>query len=413
MWRWVFRSEEASDIERDHRVWHAEGVMRSLCVIFAASALVACGGNLDVEPRPDASGTTEDASTAPEADVGVGPQDSGAGADVCAAPSVVCAGACVDTQTDPANCGGCGVTCGGTCQNARCVVQLATGMGIVRGAQLALDTTTVYWTGGGSVQRVAKTGGPTTTLVSTNENANGLALDATYVYFAMAANTGTSGYIGRVALGGGAAETVVSGDGDPESVALAGGDVVWTADTQAPSTFGPVDIVSLDGGTPLVLNSFASPSTPPVIVGDMVVDCQEALPEQLEEDPLAGPLSPINPLVLAKDLAACPSYVVADPSSLYWTDGSLLTKVALSGGAITTLASSTDSMGALAVDGVDVYYAAYDPNTGGVASVQKVPVGGGAATTLVTQQSGALSLAVDDTSVYFLGTTGLFKVTPK
>jgi hypothetical protein len=95
-------------------------------------------------------------------------------------------------------------------------------------------------------------------------------------------------------------------------------------------------------------------------------------------------------------------------------EGSILTKAPLSGGAITTLALSTDSMGALAVDGVDVYYVTQSSNGGGVASVQKVPASGGAATTLATPQLADIaSMAVDDTSVYFLGTTGLFKVTPK
>ncbi len=389
---------------------------RALSVVLAASALIACGGNLSVEPgHPDASGTNADASTAPEADAGAGPQDSGAGSDVfvCAAPSLVCAGACVDTQTDPANCGGCGMTCGGTCQNAHCVVRLAPGIGMMGGWQLALDAANVYWTGGGNVQRVAKTGGPTTTLVSTTDSANGLALDATYVYFAMGPTTGGvtgTGYIGRVPLGGGAAETVVSFEGYPVFVALARDQVVWTAGTED-SVFGPVDTLPPDAGGPLVLNSFAWEGTPPVIVGNMVVDCQDALPQQLEEDPLAGPLSWMNPIVIEKDLTACPSYVVADSSSLYWADHSLLMKAPLSGGALTTLASATTSIGSLAVDGVDVYYVT---QAASVASLQKTPVSGGAVTTLVTPQvAGISSMAVDDTSAYFLGATGLFKVTPK
>jgi len=109
----------------------------------------------------------------------------------------------------------------------------------------------------------------------------------------------------------------------------------------------------------------------------------------------------------------CPFSVVADSTSLYWSDPqtTAIAKVPSAGGSTTTLVSSTGSPAVLAVDGVDVYYAT---SSGTAMAVQRIPVDGGAPTTLVAPPVADIaSMAVDDTSVYFIGTSGLYKVTPK
>lgn len=92
-----------------------------------------------------------------------------------------------------------------------------------------------------------------------------------------------------------------------------------------------------------------------------------------------------------------PYKLVLDASNVYWSEGSSIKKISKSGGAVTTLQSSNGAAG-LAVDATNVYFS---ENLGG-GNLYKVGVSGGAVTTLAAGLShGARSLAVDSTSVYY------------
>jgi hypothetical protein len=95
--------------------------------------------------------------------------------------------------TDPENCGSCGRSCGagGTCAQGICTAVLASGQGSAPNVvdDLIIDSDTVYWipaTSGasnGAVLSVPKAGGAISTLASGIAQPEGLTQDATNLYF--------------------------------------------------------------------------------------------------------------------------------------------------------------------------------------------------------------------------------------
>jgi len=119
--------------------------------------------------------------------------------------------------------------------------EIATGV-VIDSAGSVADATNYYWAGlDGSINRVALSGGPVTVLVpaSVGSVINGLAVDATYVYFAFSSTCNASlgapscptpspmaSPIMRVPIAGGAATVVVT-DYNVDGIAVDGKNVYW------------------------------------------------------------------------------------------------------------------------------------------------------------------------------------------
>ncbi len=91
-----------------------------------------------------------------------------------------------DLASDPVNCGRCGHDCvGGGCVTGVCqAVPLAVSAGTP--VALALSGTLVFWTeSAGAVQFAPKDGGNASTLISTSNDVDRLAVDSTYVYYSL------------------------------------------------------------------------------------------------------------------------------------------------------------------------------------------------------------------------------------
>jgi hypothetical protein len=214
---------------------------------------------------------------------------------------------------------------------------------------IVADDSHVYWTAGHTaIMAVPTARGAPTSLVTGLTDAEGLALDATNLYFDV--GTFTNRNIMRVPLAGGAPAPVVMGQ-DVSRFALDATNVYW------------------------MTSSPASLMTAPLLGGPATTLANGPLP------------------------ASGVSGITADPTGIYWTalDASLTTlsiyKVPLGGGGVTTLASVSGSafVGGVALDGVSAYVAAGD--------VYRVPLAGG--TPAAVAGGLPFNVAVDGTNVYF------------
>jgi hypothetical protein len=92
------------------------------------------------------------------------------------------------------------------------------------GQGIAVDATSVYWTNGDTVGKVSLGGGTLITLAS-GQSAAGIAVDATGVYW-----TNSGGTVMSCAIGGcgGAPTQLASGESSPYGIAVDAAWVYWT-----------------------------------------------------------------------------------------------------------------------------------------------------------------------------------------
>jgi hypothetical protein len=333
----------------------------------------------------------------------------------------VCGSKCVDETTDDSNCGGCGLTCNTGCNAGECLVVIADDQ--TSPAGIALDVANLYWVdtetvGDGSydyvapVMQLTQSGGTPVSLASSLDNGSGIALDATHVYWTTigtAAKSYNDGTVMKAPKGGGGAPvTLATGVPDPWGPIVVAHATVYWADGGGGA--GAISSVPSGGGE---VRSLVSATIMPIAIA---VDATNVYwTDDSAPGVLKVPVSGGTPTTLAS--GTVPQGIAIDATSVYWADSGAgatfescagigtvtsngtITKVPLSGGTPTTLASGRLCPFNIVVDGTSVYWSEGMGN-GGI-SLMKVPLGGGAPVTLASSVGSVAGLAVGATSLYF------------
>jgi len=334
----------------------------------------------------------------------------------CDAGYTLCGSSCDDLTSDSDNCGACGHGCqGGACNAGLCpAVTLATLSWVPQG--IALDASNVYWTQldntgtNGSVWKVPVGGGAPVALVSAGLlSPHGIAVDGTNVYWTNEGSAVGTGTIMSIPIVGGAAATIASGLGVPLGIAVAGSRVSWT-DRDVPSTgFGPVLSMAAGGGA---VTTLASGQKQPddIAANSTTVFWSTFTGNTVMSAPAGG--GAVTSLYVGTQATLVELTGIAiDDTHLYFGDttGALM-RIPLSGGAVQTLATVANPR-RLAVDATSVYVITNDSTT---QRVLKVPKTGGAPLVLASNAPPAplpaKSVAVDGTSVYWLTGGAVMKV---
>lgn len=241
------------------RRWRKSREWRGVVVSLGSGlALSACGGLLGVD--------FSDARPYPDGGVAVNPCGtacsngqfclSGLCVESCGGLTP-CSGVCVETASDAANCGTCGHACqGGTCSFGACssMPSQPTTLASAQATPIAIavDATSVYWVNevGGSVVKVAKSGGMPVTLVpSSLAMPTAIAVDAANVYWA---NGST---LMQVSTAGGAPTMLASGQNAIGGIATDGTEVYWSTLGGPADHDGTIAAVPVGGGTVRTLAS--------------------------------------------------------------------------------------------------------------------------------------------------------------
>jgi hypothetical protein len=188
-------------------------------------------------------------------------------------------------------------------------------------ASIALDDDDVYWTNyfANTVMRAPLDGGAPVTLATDQSFAQGIAIDAVNVYWAVPGTepTGyTDGWIAKVPIAGGTTTTIATSQLFPDGIAVAGAQVYWS---DYHPTAGAITETTIDGG-------------------------------------------PTTTLAASQDY---PNHVVTDGAFVYWTtlgtipnnyvDGAVH-RMPLGGGPITTIASAQPYASGVIVDDTSIYW---------------------------------------------------------
>jgi hypothetical protein len=204
--------------------------------------------------------------------------------------------------------------------------------------------------------------GQPVTVTSSSDPVLGITLDATHAYWTtgrrIADAAPSGGTVMRVALAGGAPETLVSDQPLPTDIAVDSHNIYWI----------------------------------------------DAFSRQVMTAPLTGG----EPSTFAT--TGQPSALTVDASNAYWlsfdytTLTSAVMKAPLAGGAAIQLAPAGLHTGGLAVNASDVYWIDLDPDSvpQSTAHLMQAPLDGGPATTLFSTAGGVRGMAVDEHSAYLV-----------
>jgi len=280
---------------------------------------------------------------------------------------------------------------------------------------VVIDSHGPVLTGGGGAGDGGATGdgGNPLVIVPLATGAQGLALDATTLFFSVGGTPGPDdagplppGAIGRVARAGGPASAIVTGGAQPTGVLVVGRRVVWL---DVGSGNGSVFALDLSAGASATVQTLAKDLDHPSAIatdGTFVYVAARSAASGVEIDrvPATGGAALTNVTRFAGTVA--PAGLAVDAGDAFLVvdgvvGGSLL-RVAASGGANADIV--WDGANGVPTDVVVTGGRAWvtvdaDPDHGG--QVVAVPITGAQAVVVADRQTHATHIARDDTNVYF------------
>jgi hypothetical protein len=262
---------------------------------------------------------------------------------------------------------------------------------------LALDSDNVYFSAyDDTVKKVPILGGAVTTLVSGLKAPWGIAVDGATLYYADAniIDEGFEATLGSVPIAGGPNTVLVTGLEGGRWVAIADGNVYWDSGNYQNSTdHAEIELAPESGGGASTL-----------VPGNQAINGIVSAGDTLFYVDGAGVWAVSLPGGSPRSVSTVGGYALAldETYAYYASSGGSILKVALTGGAVVTLASGLTTPEAIAVDATDVYIAVeHGINQSSIAKVSKT---GGPVVTLVGGQEDTTAIAVDEASVYWLCT---------
>lgn len=282
-----------------------------------------------------------------------------------------------------------GVACAGECSDGRCLVSLARN---ASPSALAVDTKNIYFArcsaGSAVIITLPREGGSPRTLASLSGCPVSLAATDANLFIA----TATPGAVLALSLGSdaGRVATLASSTDAPIGLTIDGANVYFT------TAGGSLLRVAVGGGATTTLVTGRKRLTSPVVdeTGVYFGDPERGTIEKVPPD--GGAARIVTSGVVAV------SALALSPSDVYFGSGYLVMKAPRTGGAAVTLGTAAGAeVLAVAVDATSFYFSGYG-------SVWKMSLtsGGGPATFIAAGQSEARAIVLDDTSVYWVNDSG-------
>jgi hypothetical protein len=342
----------------------------------AALAAVGCG--LGVSGGAGAAAPADASSDAPGAMDARDARPPGDG------PTTLEAG-CGDVGTDPQNCGACGHSClGGACTTGACQPSmLASGMQGV--CAIAVAGSLLYYAvnDSGEIGKLDLASGAVTSLVSTGDAPNDIAVASDRVFWT---DTVGVGYF------------LLSNPSQPATQGLSGGARAIALTSTSEYVITPGALYDFD--RTLGINAQASISGGQATVA---VDANYAywVSGAIFRATLGYAMGSL--LVSGES----PAMIAVDGTGIYWSDFNVVGHAALDGSSSGPLTQNEGEAVSVAIDGSFVYWADRMNST-----IRRIPKGGGAPTTLVANVAQASQpamprlLAFDATAIYFASSGG-------
>lgn len=306
---------------------------------------------------------------------------------------------CTNTSLDPFNCGACGHDClGGACNAGVCApVVLANDPG--EPAEITVDDTHVYWTNEktGDVRRVAIGGGAVETIYDGAEATplgEGLVRAGADVYFTLAVDDGGIFKCPSTGCGAAGPTPVVAPMSSPGYLALADGGVLVVAETLFNGRIGRCTLPCTSGVT-----FVTGPEGFPKFVA---VDGESFYWSTLTPPPgeLRGKLDDASPPFSVVSTQATQQIAINGAEVLFAARGSGIRAVPRDGGAVRRVYDPNVQSERFAIDGTTIYFNDVQAATGRILRCPIVGCGD-AGTTMASLQAKPNAIAVDKTNIYW------------